>query len=87
MDCDGKGLDDMSWMLVTRLVDDNLGAGNPLLSQRSDEPRRFIDAQHGGNGGDDKLCLTLIPEQVPHHDHAVLQATHLHLSRKAWQPT
>lgn len=55
------------------LIDNNASAWHVLPSEGTCQPGGFIHAQRGGYRGDDKLCLLLVSEQVPHHCHAALQ--------------
>lgn len=55
------------------LIDDDAVAGDVLLPEGLEQAGGLIDAQHSGYGGDDELSLLLVPEQVPHHDDALLQ--------------
>ena len=56
----------------TYLVDDDAMARDVLFSECLKQAGGLIDAQHGGDGGYHELGRLLVPEQVAHHDHALL---------------
>ena len=58
--------------VAQHLVDDNAPAGNLLLAKGLQQPPGLIDPQHSGDGGNDKFCELLVPEELLHHHNAVL---------------
>jgi hypothetical protein len=60
-------------MEPTNLIDDYALAGDAVPPQRLEQARAFVDAQHGGDGGDHELRAVGVPEDALHQLDALPQ--------------